>query len=105
MTKSLAAVNAGSTAKGALPANDVERSPGGDVRDAAELLRTEIDVVKGYLTVMGGLALAAVMIPRPEFPALLQIEAGALEVVMSDLAARCEKACGMADELSSWGFN
>lgn len=104
MATDFAAVSDASTEERVLQANDVERPPGGEVRDAAELLGTEIDVIKSFLTVMGGLALPAVMRPGHETPALLQIDAGALQIVMNDLAARCAKASDMAAELSCWGF-
>ena len=60
---------------------------------AAEAIHTKIDVVRCFLTVMAGMATSAIVgSPGRTAPAQVEIEANALEVVLFDLARRCEEA-------------
>lgn len=69
------------------------RPPGADQRDAAEALETEINVMRSFLAVMANMASAAANTTQlGNVPPLVQIEAGPLDVVLSDLAARCAAA-------------
>ena len=69
------------------------RPPGADRRDAAEALDTQIRVMQSFLVVMANMASAAANATQlGNLTSVIQIEAGSLDVVLSDLADRCAAA-------------
>lgn len=76
------------------------RPPGAERRDAAEALDTQIRVMQSFLVVMANMASAAANTAQfGKSPSLIEIEAGPLDVVLSDLADRCAAAGKAALEL------
>ena len=100
MSKSANPIELASTAQVAQLSDESERPPGGDVRDAAEALHSQIEVIRAFTELMSNMAESALNCGRPA-PAKtdLLVSADAFEIVMNDLTKRCKAAADAALQL------
>ena len=98
MAKGLKIETGASTAQ--MAAVSGQAAPAGrNLRQEVLAIRDEAEVVGCFLRGMSGLAMNGGRSPAPGQPALIEVEARALEVVMSDLADRCRRVESAADAM------